>query len=62
MGNIFYLHSVVGGVVQKTNDKYGARIHSTWRYVLRDAQSEYEFINWNYGYGEHILFTQRCWW
>ena len=45
MGNIFYLHNVVGGVVQKTNDKYGARIHSTWRYVLRDAQSEYEFIN-----------------
>ncbi len=38
MGNIFYLHSVVGGVVQKTNDKYGARIHSTWRYNAFDDE------------------------
>ena len=45
MGNIFYLHNVVGGVVHNINGIYGARIHRTWRYVLRDALSEYEFIN-----------------
>ena len=40
----------------------GARTHSAWRYVLVDAQSEYEFINLNYGYGKYILNTHRCWW
>ena len=38
MGNIFYLHSVVGGVVHNINGIYGARIHRTWRYNVFDDE------------------------
>ena len=31
-GSIFYLHSVVGEVVNSMNVIYGARTHSAWRY------------------------------
>lgn len=38
MGYIFYLHSVVGGVVHNINGIYGARIHRTWRYNAFDDE------------------------
>ena len=41
-GSIFYAHTVVGGVVNCIDDKYGGGTHSARRYVLGDAQSEDE--------------------
>ena len=39
-GSIFYVPTVVGGVVNCIDDKYGGGTHSARRYVVGDAQSE----------------------
>ena len=38
IGNIFYLHSVVGDNTYSINTKMGGGIHRTRRYVLRDTK------------------------